>query len=362
MSKWNSMKKIFPINDISSNKWFNYSNYLNWTFEKIQGWEDYLRYFSPDFRILNESMDVINLIPKPHKETIFESVIEPAWKYTITDIDSSTGETVSEEVYCYFPSELKFREGYLNTHAKSFLCYFAPPDCIYDIPFENIQTETGLQWNKTWTITKTEWNRLITLGKIDIFPPSRVILANKWRHSGTQHRSHTEAFNKQNYLVIAKPSAAWYIPTTNYGSFTFSMKKNAAELIGAVVPFIIETVPSRYILDSTKERWLRGFKNISFYAANWGSSENTPLNSFIYFISSDNTSKNIWTASYPLMHSLMLNPKNSTSYEDFIGDVSFTTETRNVDNHATAVYNINTGYTTNETDTDLWESIYISIC
>ena len=53
------MKKIYPFQS-NPKTWYNYSNYLNWTFEKIQAWEDYLFYFSPEFNILNESITVLD--------------------------------------------------------------------------------------------------------------------------------------------------------------------------------------------------------------------------------------------------------------------------------------------------------------
>lgn len=342
--------KIFPVRNIEHDTWFNYSNYLNWTYKKIEGWDSYLKFFSPNFKILNESFDVLNIIPKLSTETISEEIIEPAWKYTIVDDVNST----EEEVFCYFPSELKFREGYLNTHPNSYLCYFTPPDAFFESPLKNYLLDGNIQWRRTKRINKSEWNSLVESGSIAIFPISRLIVSNKWRHSGFQNAAHPDAFKKENYTIIAKASSAWYRPTTNLSCFNFSLYKNAAETIGSIVPFVIELSPSRYILQSPQE-WIPSFKIMSLYASTWSSQNDRPE---IFFKGENNDC--IWTGSYPLMHELLV--LDEGTYENFIIDESFSTEIRNVDNHATAVYNIITTYSTEETDTTLWENVYISVC
>lgn len=345
------MKKIFPIRNTEHDTWFNYSNYLNWTYKKIEDWENYLKFFSPDFKILNESIEVLRIIPKTEIDTIKEEVAEPAWKYTITDEDDET-----EEVYCYFPSELNFREGYLNTHPNSYLCYFAPPDAFSEQPLSNIVVNGEVQWRRTQTVSRTSWENLLAEGKIDTFPISRLVISNSWRHSGVQHVAHPDGFKKENYIFIAKPSSSWYVPKTLLHSFSFYFYKNAMDVVGSIVPFVVELKPSRYILHPSKERWLRSFKTMSLYAATWSGS----TNNFIFFKEANGNC--LWTGSYPLMHELLINEADTNDYEDFITDNIFTTETRNIDNHTTAVYNINTMYSTEETDTTLWKSIYISLC
>ena len=52
------MKRIFPI--VDNYAWKNYSTYLSWLSMNIQSLKDYLAYFNPDYKILNESLPYIN--------------------------------------------------------------------------------------------------------------------------------------------------------------------------------------------------------------------------------------------------------------------------------------------------------------
>ena len=349
------MKKIFPINH-QQNAWFNYSNYLNWMYDKIQGWEDYLKYFSPCYQILNESMTSFEIISKDDSHTIPVKVIEPAWEYTITD------GTTSEIVYCYFPSELEYRQGYLNTHPKSYLCFFAPPDA-YEEPINNSFENNTIIWNRRVTITKDDWTELLNKGAnnqgVIEFPISRLVMSNKWRHTGFQHRGNSDAFDPKNYIIIAKPSAAWYVPTSGYKSLSFEIKKNAAESVGSIVPFILEFEPVRYILNSQKSEWPNNFKTVTIHAADWA--ETSSSNKWFIYTLDSNSSPRAWNGSYPIMHKLVI--ESSNSYEDFITDDLFSTEIRNIDNYATAIYNISTPHTNNETgENSIWNAVSIIIC
>ena len=70
--------KIYPIS-WNPTTWKNYSNYLNWIYETIESWDHYLKYFSPNYEILNESMSVFNTIKE--KEETTQAIIDPAWKW-----------------------------------------------------------------------------------------------------------------------------------------------------------------------------------------------------------------------------------------------------------------------------------------
>ena len=334
------MNKIYPFQPTPTT-WYNYSNYLNWTYEKIQAWEDYLFYFSPEFNILNESMSVLNgntLIT----ETTIPSNKQPEWKYIIS---SGSGENIStREVYCYFPSELKFREGYLNTHYEAYLYYGCPPDA-----FSEKNT-----LNKTINITETEWNKLIQDGIVTSFPISRVVFANKWRHVGTQTSSNPESFNKNNYIIISKPSAVWYTIYPKDNKLEFIYQKNAMEKVGSLILFSLDLSPTRYILNPLYSKWGVSDKTRSIYSAAWADAVSFEKIPMIY-----NKKTGIWTNSYPIMHKLEV-VKDGT-YEDFITDDVFATETVNSLNHPTSVYHIST---TNDKDdiSSLWDYVYINLC
>lgn len=341
------MKKIYPFQP-HTNTWANYSNYLNWTYEQIQSWEDYLYYFKPDFNILNESMTVLNAISLKEEKTI-PSKSNPEWKYKIISTNDD-GTTTTTEVYCYFPSELNFREGYLNTRAESYLCYFSPPDAFRDFTTE-----------REVTISKDQWEKLIDEGKITSFPISRVIFANKWRHQGVQHAANIEGFNKDNYIMISKPTSVWYLPQSGKNQLSFDYQKNAMEVSGSYIHFALEFFPIRYILNSEYSAWGPQTKTYSIYAAVWDSATSLTRTTIL-----SNKIGGLWTNSYPLMHTLELRTNNATNnnlvaIEDFITDDTFFAEKVNVLNHNTAVYHISTAAEI-QYITELWNSVHVNIC
>ena len=320
------MTKIYPFQS-KPTTWYNYSNYLNWTYEKIQAWEDYLHYFSPDFNILNESMKVLEV---NSLSTITNPAIvpHPERKYTIL-FDNEE----SKEVYCYFPSELNFREGYLNIYHESYLCYFTPPE------------------QKEVEISEEDWNALIENESIVKFPISRVIFANKWRHNGAQLPQNPEGFNKENYIIISKPSSVWYTISPKNNRIEFDYKKNAIETIGGLVLFSLTLSSVRYILNPQYSSWNVGQKTMSLYSAIWKNSINFDKTSVIY-----HKKGGLWVGSYPLMHRLAL--KNGDIYEDLIMDEIFTETLVNHLNHPTAVYYI----TSTNVPENLESAIHIDLC
>lgn len=345
--------KIYPIS-WNPTTWKNYSNYLNWIYETIESWDHYLKYFSPNYEILNESMSVFNTIKE--KEETTQAIIDPAWKYTITSVVNGT--TTSKVVYCYFPSELQYRQGYWNTHSDSYICYFAPPDA-YSEKVTNTIENGEIVWNRHKTITKEKWDDYVEAGKIDIFPKTRVIISNQWRHVGIQHPGNYQGFMKNNYLIIAKPSAVWYTISSGYKKLSFQYEKNAMEQIGAYVPFALDFSPRRYVLDSSRSMWEKSQKNIQIPAALWDSNSSTDGTPLIF-----TEKKQMWMGSYPIMHSLTLKETGEDGeyvLNEFVTDDVFYIEKKNIDNHATAVYNINTSNKKDDIK-NIWDQIFILIC
>ena len=330
------MNKIYPFSS-KPKTWHNYSNYLNWIYEKIQSWQDYLKYFSPDFNILNESIEVLetNSLLIENTEVTKE---RPDWKCLIRGADNSIVKTT----YCYFPSELKFKEGYLNIHYEAYLCYFTPPTL-------KIQDEKEKVY--VFEISEENWNNLVNNNKIIRFTISRVIFSNKWRHNGAQHPANPEAFDPNNYIIISKPTSAWYTISPKNDKIEYTYQKNAMETTGGLVVFSLDLSPVRYILDPSSLVWGEGQKTKSLYAAVWSSPTNFDRASIIY-----NYQQGLWTGSYPIMHKLEL--KNDNHYEELITDDVFNEEIVNSLNHATSVYYISS------TDIleDLESQIYINLC
>ena len=86
--------KIFPMNlKKEGNKWYNYSNYLNWLDSDIQSIKDYLKMFNPDFSIINEQLHAIQ-----------SSNWQPV------DINGSGNNYIEGDTFLAY--KLKFREGY----------------------------------------------------------------------------------------------------------------------------------------------------------------------------------------------------------------------------------------------------------
>lgn len=274
-------------------------------------------------------------------ETLNVKIEEPAWECTITE----DGEK-DKKVYCYFPSELYYRQGYLNTHAESYLCYFEPPDAFTDPSVD-----------RTFTVTKQKWDSL----NKEVFNPSTVIMAHKWRHSGVQHSANREAFDPKNYILISKPSAAWYIPSSGKNSLTFDYIKNAAEQTGSLVPFVIQLKPVRFVLNNDYAKWLKNNNTFLIPAVQWDDAFSFSGTFNIYsLINIDGATKQqFWTGSYPIMHNLILNDNNWN--ENFITDEIFSYSIQNFNNHATAMYNISLTLPASEIG-DLWTNVHIKIC
>lgn len=354
------MNKILPL-VISSGKWFNYSHYLNWTYEKIQSLEDYLKYFNPNYTILNESMSVIytNTLTKKDEEAVIEN---PHWDCVITK-ENNTSKTVA----CYFPSTLYFRQGYVNTEPESYICYFAPPNAL-----DPTLAKTTL------TFTEEEWNQKINNNEVVYFPPSRVVFSNKWRHKGVQYSANTEGFNPNNYIIIAKPGAAVYSIQGGTNKISFKYEKNALETVGTIIPFVFELLPTRFLISNDiyqHDTWGSGAQSWILDAAEWSSASDIHPNLKIA-----NKGNQLWTGSYPLMHELKLThqPKSTKTestntelteteninievYEDFITDEVFYSTKVNISNHSTARYGIVTTNSPQEVG-ELWMNVHVIVC
>ena len=115
--------KIHPL-DKKSGTWRNYTLYLRLIDEKTTAIKEYLNYFKPTFNIIN---DRIEYITTNKKEPTYSTPKEEWNVFWIYEID---GE---EQKYCIFPSELNYKEAYLNTRPEAYLCYFSPVNPLGDI-------------------------------------------------------------------------------------------------------------------------------------------------------------------------------------------------------------------------------------
>lgn len=367
------MSKIFPF-DVESKTYRNYSVYLNEIYNKAAGWESSYNFFNPEYKILNETLNTINAI-NLNEDTVSPDVSQPAWKCTITtteEVNNETVEVVYATEFCFFPSELGFRESYLNTYYRAWLCYFAPPNAYTDDPSWN---------NREFTMTLDEWNEHISKNRIQQFKPSRLIISKTYAHKGVNFSGNPELFDSSKYLIISKPSAAWYFPTFFEGGVQFDYVKNALEEGGSMVPLTFEFSSSRYILAERESedlddalwgagnsRWGRLTSGRHWNAGIWASPGDTNP-SIINLYTFD---KQLWTNSYPIMHKLQLrlnsNSKNTptnteTKYwcEDFITDDVFSSKKYNSQSHSTARYSIITKHNEEEVS-EMWDSIFIVVC
>ena len=265
----------------------------------------------------------------------------PEWTYRIV---SQTNSNDTRDVYCYFPSKLKFREGYLNTHYEAYLYYGTPPDAFSE----------SFDGEKIIRIQEDDWNNLIKNNIVVPFPISRVIFANKWRHSGTQTVANEEGFDKNNYIIISKPSSVWYMTKSKNDQIEYNYTKNAIEDMGSLVLFSLDFSPIRYILHPDYTVWGTSNKDYSIYAALWDNSINFEKTSIIY-----NKKGGIWTGNYPIMHRLEL--RNNNKYEDFIADDMSLQETVNSLNHPTTIYHISTTQDKIKDMSEIWNNIYVNL-
>lgn len=355
------MKKIYSLG-VNPTEWFNFSNHLNILHEKIRAYQEYLNFFQPDYKILNESMTVCDANTLVEENTIIDAEERnPEWEYEITWLDPVDNSNKSRTVYCYFPSNLKLNEGYLNTHYESYLVFEAPP---------NAYTPTT---EKTKiTITETEWEEKIAKGTVRSFPISCVVMSKQWHQQGIQSNRNSSGFNPDNYLIISKPSASWYVPTSGLHSLSFKFYDNAMENIGSIIPLQFEMIPARYSfykiteqlndddIKQTWHEWSEGHKAMSFQAASWNSTTATTPSA----IQIANADGGQWTNTYPLMHKLEFWDENEQC-EDLICDDIFQNINVNIKDHLVSAYTV-TITSVEDIDseiTDLWgQHVKVILC
>lgn len=350
------MKKIFSINP-NLGTWRLYSQYLAWIDEKINSWTSYLQYFKPTYNILNESMSFVNVLNNTTEKT--DPIDDPAWEYSIWTVDENNEPVLWKTVHCYFPAQLYYRQGYLNTHGDSYLCYFYAPNT-----FDPLTPKTVQQ------ITKTEWEQKVSNKEIVDFPPSRVVFSRFWRHAGVQHAGNKEAFNPDNYMLVSKSSSLWYVPVAGLGQVSWNFTPNAAEVTGLIVPFNFELSASRYIYletvngESNTDKWDWKHSSPMIFSATWfGSSPTYKL----FSLTKDKKNQSPWTGNHPIIHSLKYDEEKTDTgvrhIEEFIADDFFDSGSINVSNRLTSFYQIRTPYTQTEIhETSVWSKVRISIC
>lgn len=330
--------RIFPFNT-HYNHFHNYSNYLNWLALNIISLKDYLKYFNPDYTILNGKLEGINIKDWESSSTQNEKDGESS---TTQDEESSTTqnekylsliETITindKEITLLYPAKLNFREGVITTSANTYACF------------------------SDEKATNENWNKLLLEGKIVSLKISQVIFSKKWSKN-IQHEKNQILLNPSSYLIMSLPQSAIYTPQSISKGLKFTYIPNGPSKLGANIYFSLEFEPSRYFLtDDLDKKWTKNSIQWTAQGAFWASENEDPT------IKIKNTAGQMWNNSYPLMHKIYLMDGNQ--YEEFIVDNFFETEEINIANHNTIAYNINTlGITQDETSTNLWEKIYISI-
>lgn len=292
-------KRIFPFEQ-KDNQWINRSEYLLWLNNNITSLQDYLNYFNPNYKLYNNSMNIIN-----SKDWTEKNILP-------IDNNNINGQFISLH-------NLNWREGYYNDKEDVYLI-------INKDEYEKKQNN--------------EINSLIQQGIIKPFAPQSSVFVSRWRHDVNDKLNTPDSF-----IQIAQPSAAFYMPFANNGGIAFTLLPNAQRTAGTNFIFGFTSSPIRYILNPKKNSWSTG---IQYTIENF-----IPMDEKIVNIQS--VEGIIWNGN-PLMHECYLTQEkdNSHDYEEFVFDQEFSTSLTNVASQAITKYNIITKNIT-ETETTKWQ-------
>ena len=337
------MKRIFPFNS-KTGTWHNYSQYLVWLDSDINSVKDYLLYYNPDFCLINNSLYYYNV---NKQQTEADEAVDkyPYYEYTITDED---GE--KEIANCYFPAELVFRQGFFNSTANSYLCYFNTP--LADQIDDNI---------KKVAISKEKWESLKTQGSIVQFPSGFLIFSKTWAHQGIQNTGNSYLWDKSKYLLIGQAPASTYTITGTSNGLKCSILKTGTNT-GLHHTFYFETKPTRYFIFRPGDAcWGQDASRWTLEAASYKTIADTKPS----LIKIQNGSGRMWTSAFPIMHHLQLEESEGSSItcEKFVMEETFSTQIVNVVNHQVAKYTINTDLLDDDNlKTSLLNKVYVRIC
>lgn len=327
------MKRIFPIVD---NAWKNYSTYLSWLNINIQSLKDYLAYFNPDYKILNEDLSYIssaNWLEDTEKATSTHDNV--FYDLFITN----DGKTVNEVKICPL-YQLKWRQGIFNPYNNAYAC--VDPTII---------TYVG---GRQYTITQDNFRKAINDNIIKPINISNTIFSKKWTHSGLQdYNDNKEKFDLNNYIDISKSKPNVYSVAILNGDMKFEVIDSINSSFISNYFFSFELLPNRYIISNENAKWTNGNNLWSITGAIWNNPESWAIPK-VY-----TKTKSIWTNSYPLLHELYI-VNNEGIHEQFFCDDLCSTNNVNIALHNTAEYVIkmdtdNSEYTLN------WDNVYINI-
>lgn len=313
-------KRVFPMVFISptQGRWRSWSHYTNVLATEIKSLQDYLNYFNPDYRIINDTLKaevngkIINIEPDEDK-TLYNSIKR---KYQL----KSQGSVVEEEGYIIFPGYLSYRQGFYNDENSNVYISYSKPT------------------------TEEEVIELTSKDDLIPFTPSTTIISNKWTHSGVEDYINPERWNADSYHFIARSEPAFYIIEGAEKALRAKLYQDGLSTVGSNIFFCLDTFPTRYFLQNPEEatwgdtgtegvRWSRE-------AAYWNNEGSVPILKI-----ADKQGK-VWLNSYPLMHKLQI--VNGDVHESFITDDVWSVEKTNIANHTTTRYTINVENLDNE--------------
>ena len=327
------MKRIFPFVD---NTWINYSNYLAWLDMNIESLKDYLSYFNPDYKILNEDLSYIssaNWLEYTEKATSTHDNV-------FYDLSITNDGVPVKEVKICFLYQLKWREGIFNPYNNAYTCL--DPSII---PYSG---------NIKYTITQDKFRNAISNNTIKPINISNTILSKKWTHRGIQDSDNSkEKLDWKNYIDIAKSKPNIYSVTTLNNNMIFEVIDSLNSSFISNYSFTLELLPNRYIISNENSKWVKGNNFISITGAIWNSPESQAIPK-VY-----TKTHSIWTNNYPLLHELYV-INNEGIHEQFFCDDLCSTNSVNIALHNTAEYVI-TMDTDNLDYTSNWNNVYVKI-
>lgn len=322
--------RIFPINQ-KFNKFYNYSNYLNWSSYEIISLKDYLKTFNPDFSILNQDLHATS-------SSTWTSVTLSAPSDTETVFKKFQPTGFEEPYYISFGGDLEYRQGVFAPQTNHYFCL-------------NYKLKSQIENN---ILTEIGFNTAVSKGEIIPLQPNQVVILNK-QPKGASTTTSPEKEELSSYLIMSQPSAGLYKIQNIMNGVQYGFVENGQVALGGNISFVIELTPTRYFIsdEKTYSYWRENATEWTVQGGYWSNST-ADVSTIV-----QNKTGTIWTNSYPLSHKSYLRQNNT--FEEFMFDNYFESLEISIASHNTSMYKVSTDLSKEDIESILWENIYVSI-